>query len=145
MLNRFYTEAVSENRCRLGSTSLRFYEEVVRGRVVYCRYSSAVWPLTDSPARKVILLTVSRATLWVAIDANARAAATSSIQTARLEANSLFHSLWLYAPSDGCFVPAGCGRDSRIDCRVNPRVKRENVVSLRTRTSVCVYYHAPLT
>lgn len=47
------------NRCR-PENSLRFYEEVARGRFVYRRYSSTVQPLIDSSTRKVILLTRQR-------------------------------------------------------------------------------------
>lgn len=55
----------TEARCDLEidvepRTLSRFYEEVVRGRAVYRQYSSARWPLTDSPARKAILLTRRR-------------------------------------------------------------------------------------
>jgi len=139
MPNRFYTEAASENRCRPGSTSLRFYEEVVRGRLVYCRYSSAVWPLIDWPARKVIPLTRQHCESRSMRTRRRRRVSKRRVSSEYLPIRFDFTRLPMGIAS------LGCGRDSRIDCYVRILAKRENIMSLRTRTRVRAYYRAPLT
>jgi len=68
-------------------STVRFYEEVIRRRVVYRQYSLAIWPLTDSLARKVILLTRQHCESQTI---QPRVAATSSIQTTRFRRLNTF-------------------------------------------------------